>query len=305
MIASAADARRASGRTPTTSSEAYATSIAYSVDTLVSYVQQYGDDNLVMVFLGDHQPASVVVGQNASNDVPITIVAKDRTVLDRIASWGWTDGLIPAAGRAGVADERVPRPLPDRVRPGRRRALNRNWLPSSGCSRSIWGTRRSCARWSPGRPRSSSPTWTARGPASTRGSRGPACSVDLPSARNTLQRYADLQARDAGRLYGIWLDGVLVGGTMFVSFDAASGNCEVGCWLEPAATGRGLVTRRGPAADRLRPDHPRAAPGRVALPVRQRGQLERGPAPRHAARRHGYARRTRGRASATTPRSGR
>ena len=68
-------------------------------------------------------------------------------------------------------------------------------------------------------------------------------STDLVSARRTLQRYADLQARDAGRLYGIWLDGVLVGGTMFVSFDAANGNCEVGCWLEPAGTGRGLITR--------------------------------------------------------------
>ena len=68
-------------------------------------------------------------------------------------------------------------------------------------------------------------------------------STDLESATRTLQRYADLTARDAGRLYGIWLDGVLVGGTMFVSFDAASGSCEVGCWLEPAATGRGLITK--------------------------------------------------------------
>jgi ribosomal-protein-serine acetyltransferase len=68
-------------------------------------------------------------------------------------------------------------------------------------------------------------------------------STDLESATRTLQRYADLAARDAGRIYGIWLDGTLVGGTMFVSFDVPSGNCEVGCWLEPAATGRGLVTR--------------------------------------------------------------
>lgn len=68
-------------------------------------------------------------------------------------------------------------------------------------------------------------------------------STDLESARQTLQRYADLQARDAGRLYGIWLDGTLVGGTIFVSFDVEMGIAEVGCWLEPAATGRGLITR--------------------------------------------------------------
>ncbi|MBY8871820.1 GNAT family N-acetyltransferase [Micromonospora sp. PLK6-60] len=73
-------------------------------------------------------------------------------------------------------------------------------------------------------------------------------STDLDSARATLQRYADLAARDAGRLYGIWLDGTLVGGVMFVAFDVAGGNCEIGCWAEPAGQGRGLVTR---AAARL------------------------------------------------------
>jgi ribosomal-protein-serine acetyltransferase len=68
-------------------------------------------------------------------------------------------------------------------------------------------------------------------------------STDLESARATLQGYADKQAADAGRLYGIWLDGTLVGGTLFVHFDAAAGTCEIGCWLEPAGQGRGLITR--------------------------------------------------------------
>ncbi|GAA3351856.1 GNAT family protein [Amorphoplanes nipponensis] len=68
-------------------------------------------------------------------------------------------------------------------------------------------------------------------------------STDLASATATLQRYADKAAADAGRLYGIWLDGTLVGGVMFVRFDAAAGTCEAGCWLEPAGSGRGLITR--------------------------------------------------------------
>jgi ribosomal-protein-serine acetyltransferase len=67
-------------------------------------------------------------------------------------------------------------------------------------------------------------------------------STDLASATAMLQRYAELQARDAGRLYGIWLAGTLVGGIMYRTFDAESGICEVGCWLEPAGTGRGLIT---------------------------------------------------------------
>ena len=74
----------------------YIRSIQYSLDALVSYVERYGDDNLVLVFLGDHQPARVVTGAGASRDVPITIVAKDPKVLDRISSWHWTPGLRPA-----------------------------------------------------------------------------------------------------------------------------------------------------------------------------------------------------------------
>ena len=74
----------------------YERSIAYSLNSLISYVETHGNDNLVLVFLGDHQPAPIVTGEGASRDVPITIVARDRAVLDRISGWGWQDGLKPA-----------------------------------------------------------------------------------------------------------------------------------------------------------------------------------------------------------------
>jgi hypothetical protein len=73
----------------------YQRSIEYSLNTLISYVETHGDDDLVLVFLGDHQPAPVITGEGASRDVPITIVARDRAVLDRISGWGWQDGLKP------------------------------------------------------------------------------------------------------------------------------------------------------------------------------------------------------------------
>jgi hypothetical protein len=76
--------------------DAYRDATDYSLKTLISFMQHYGDDNTVLVFLGDHQPP-VVTPQGAVHDVPITIVAKDPKVLDRIAGWGWTDGLHPAA----------------------------------------------------------------------------------------------------------------------------------------------------------------------------------------------------------------
>ncbi|WP_405619484.1 GNAT family N-acetyltransferase [Streptomyces sp. NBC_00076] len=67
--------------------------------------------------------------------------------------------------------------------------------------------------------------------------------TDLDGARDMLQRYADLRAADSASLHGLWLEGKLVGGVLFLNFDAENGNCEVGCWLEPAGTGHGLVTR--------------------------------------------------------------
>jgi hypothetical protein len=73
----------------------YMKSIEYSLSSLISYVQTYGDNDLVLVFLGDHQPAPVVTGQGAGRDVPITIVARDQAVLDRISGWGWQEGLKP------------------------------------------------------------------------------------------------------------------------------------------------------------------------------------------------------------------
>jgi hypothetical protein len=74
----------------------YGKSIEYSLSSLISYVETFHDDNLVLVVLGDHQPATIVSGQDASHDVPISIIAKDPAVLDRITSWGWQDGLRPA-----------------------------------------------------------------------------------------------------------------------------------------------------------------------------------------------------------------
>ncbi|MEV0413350.1 GNAT family protein [Streptomyces sp. NPDC050448] len=67
--------------------------------------------------------------------------------------------------------------------------------------------------------------------------------TDLGSARGFLSTYAQKTAADGGRIYGIRVGGTLVGGVLFRIFDAESGNCEVGCWLEPAAAGRGLVTK--------------------------------------------------------------
>ncbi|WAP59748.1 GNAT family N-acetyltransferase [Streptomyces sp. S465] len=67
--------------------------------------------------------------------------------------------------------------------------------------------------------------------------------ADLESARAFLQGYAEKAAADTGRIHGIWTDGTLVGGVLFRTMDIKQGTAEAGCWLEPSAVGRGLVTR--------------------------------------------------------------
>jgi len=68
---------------------AYRTSIAYSLTSLLSFVEQHADDDLVLVMLGDHQPSTVVSGFGGNRDVPISIIARDPAVLQRISAWGW------------------------------------------------------------------------------------------------------------------------------------------------------------------------------------------------------------------------
>jgi phosphatidylglycerophosphate synthase len=76
---------------------AYAHSIEYSLRTILSFVDRYGDDDLVLVVLGDHQPATLVTGHDdPSHDVPISVIAHDPKVIDRIAGWSWENGLSPS-----------------------------------------------------------------------------------------------------------------------------------------------------------------------------------------------------------------
>ncbi|MGW3271766.1 sulfatase [Streptomyces kronopolitis] len=73
----------------------YGKSIQYSLNSLISYVEKYGNKNTVLVFLGDHQPVAKVSGDHASRDVPVALVAHDPDVLKRISDWHWTPSLNP------------------------------------------------------------------------------------------------------------------------------------------------------------------------------------------------------------------
>jgi phosphatidylglycerophosphate synthase len=78
----------------TDTQQGYARSIQYSLRTFYSFIERYGNKNTVLIMLGDHQPSRVI--PQANHQVPITIIAHDPKVIDRISSWGWTDGMLPS-----------------------------------------------------------------------------------------------------------------------------------------------------------------------------------------------------------------
>jgi hypothetical protein len=74
----------------------YGQSVEYTMSTLFSFLTTYNDPNLVLVVLGDHQPATEVSGAGANHNVPISIISKDPRVINRISSWHWQPGMLPS-----------------------------------------------------------------------------------------------------------------------------------------------------------------------------------------------------------------
>lgn len=75
----------------------YRLSIEYALNNLASFVERYGTEDLVLVILGDHQPAPLITGGDTSRDVPVSIVAGDPSLLAALDGWHWTPSMLPAA----------------------------------------------------------------------------------------------------------------------------------------------------------------------------------------------------------------
>ena len=73
----------------------YRQSIEYMLSTMVSYVLNYGDENLVLLLLGDHPPAPMVSGDPDASQVPVHLIARDPQVIEAVSHWQWQPGLLP------------------------------------------------------------------------------------------------------------------------------------------------------------------------------------------------------------------
>jgi hypothetical protein len=79
----------------------YVQAIAYDYATLAGYLRLRADRDVVMVLLGDHEPAAAVSGEKASWDVPVHVIASRPAILDRLRANGFRSGLTPARPSLG------------------------------------------------------------------------------------------------------------------------------------------------------------------------------------------------------------
>ncbi|MBS0339836.1 MAG: hypothetical protein JSS56_04880 [Proteobacteria bacterium] len=83
---------------------AYLDSLRYTFEWLGGYLENEAPQPLVTVLLGDHQPWAVVSGSDASWQVPVHIISRDKALLDRLVAHGFVPGLVPPP-------EAAPRPM--------------------------------------------------------------------------------------------------------------------------------------------------------------------------------------------------
>jgi phosphatidylglycerophosphate synthase len=82
-------------RNANTVRQSFGRSIQYSLEALTSWVTELHDPNLVLILLGDEQPATPISSVGANHNVVISIVARAPSVFRQIAPWRWQDGLLP------------------------------------------------------------------------------------------------------------------------------------------------------------------------------------------------------------------
>jgi hypothetical protein len=83
----------------------YVSSVEYFFDVLASYLRARANDNLVLIVLGDHQPAANVSGEGAPWDVPVHIISKSGDILQAMQRHGFRSGLTPTHPALGKMNE--------------------------------------------------------------------------------------------------------------------------------------------------------------------------------------------------------
>jgi hypothetical protein len=76
-----------------TAGEAYVTSVIYDLDVLRRYISERIDDDALIILLGDHQPSANVTHDSPSHEVPVHVISRDRSFIQRFIGAGYVPGM--------------------------------------------------------------------------------------------------------------------------------------------------------------------------------------------------------------------
>lgn len=91
--------------------EHFALSVDYALGAMASYAERFADERLLLIVLGDHQPAPLVTGEGVSWEVPVHVISGDAALVEPFVAWGFEPG-----------------PAPSRLRPERGMDQFRDWF---------------------------------------------------------------------------------------------------------------------------------------------------------------------------------
>jgi hypothetical protein len=86
----------------------YVKAVDYTLRTVAGYLRLRADRDLVVIVIGDHQPAAAVSGEGAPWDVPVHIIASRPELLASLRTHGFADGLTPRRPILGPMHELLP-----------------------------------------------------------------------------------------------------------------------------------------------------------------------------------------------------
>lgn len=75
--------------------EHFALSLEYAINAMTGYAERYIDDKTLLIVLGDHQPAPLITGEDASKSVPMHVISGEIKLLQPFLDWGFTNGAFP------------------------------------------------------------------------------------------------------------------------------------------------------------------------------------------------------------------
>jgi len=89
----------------------YGEALNYSHAVLSGYLRHRADRDLVVVIVGDHQPAAFVSGEGAAWDVPVHVITSRPAVRAGLRAQGFKDGLAPDRTVIATMDGLLPKLL--------------------------------------------------------------------------------------------------------------------------------------------------------------------------------------------------